>query len=72
MKKSLIEPPELDVHELDVLDFEETAKANLVVPYRWGSDSRGHAIRAKGLLGWKPTQPGLLELLPHIVDIEAA
>ena len=57
--------------ELDVLGFEATAKEHPKGPYRWGSNSQGHAIRAKELLGWEPSQPGLLELLPQIVDVEA-
>ena len=38
---------------------------------RWGSNSRGKAIRARKTLGWNPTRPELEEWLPEIVDIRA-
>jgi hypothetical protein len=39
--------------------------------YSWGSSSRGWSYRGKKLLGWSPSKPSLLELIPSIVDIEA-
>lgn len=39
--------------------------------YAWGSNSRGHALRARKLFGWTPQQPKLIDLVPHIVDVEA-
>lgn len=37
----------------------------------WGTNSRGISQRGKSLLGWKPVQKGLMELLPSIVEGEA-
>lgn len=39
--------------------------------YAWGSNSRGHAIRAGKLLGWKPENPKLLDIVPEIVEVQA-
>ena len=39
--------------------------------YAWGSNSRGHSIRARKLFGWEPKQPKLIDLIPEIVALEA-
>lgn len=39
--------------------------------YYIGANSRGVAIRAKKLLGWKPHQPALVETIPQALEIEA-
>ena len=40
--------------------------------YYVGANSRGSSIRAKRLLGWKPSRPSLFETLPVSVDVEAS
>lgn len=37
----------------------------------WGMNSRGRALRARKILGWKPSRPSLLEELPEIVQSES-
>ncbi|PLN83148.1 transcription factor/nuclear export subunit protein 2-domain-containing protein [Aspergillus taichungensis] len=65
-EKKLIPSPEVD----SLTDAEVTA-LNKFGLYAWGSSSRGHAHRARKLLGWSPSKPSLKELIPEIVDIEA-
>lgn len=65
-EKKLIDSP-----EVEQLNFEQVAAVNKWGPYSWGSNSRGHAIRARKLFGWNPQQPKLLDLIPEIVDVEA-
>lgn len=36
----------------------------------WGMNSRGHALRARKVLGWNPSCPSLLDELPQIVRSE--
>ncbi|VUC27456.1 unnamed protein product [Clonostachys rosea] len=55
---------------LDVLDWDTTEELDPKGPYRWGSNSRGQAIRGNKLLGWKPEQPTLLECIGDIVDLQ--
>ncbi|KAL1962583.1 hypothetical protein VTN77DRAFT_9376 [Rasamsonia byssochlamydoides] len=57
--------------EIDSLDKEQAAAQHPWGPYVWGSNSRCHAIRARKLLGWNPTKPGILELVGDIVDVQA-
>lgn len=57
--------------DVEVLDAEQVRAINKHGLYAWGSNSRGHAIRARKLLGWKPSRPSLMELIPDIVDLEA-
>lgn len=38
----------------------------------WGLNSKGFAKRARKILGWQPTGKSLNELIPDIVDSEAA
>ncbi|KAI8206482.1 hypothetical protein K4K54_000031 [Colletotrichum sp. SAR 10_86] len=57
--------------ELDVLDWDGTDKVDPAGPYKWGSNSRGLATRASKLLGWKPVQPKLMDLIGDIVELQA-
>ncbi|KAB8078440.1 hypothetical protein BDV29DRAFT_166375 [Aspergillus leporis] len=65
-EKKLIPSP--DVESLPDAQVTELNQFGL---YAWGSSSRGHALRARKLLGWSPNKPSLKELIPEIVDIEA-
>lgn len=65
-EKGLISSP--DVESIPDAQVTELNQFGL---YAWGSTSRGHAIRARKLLGWTPEKPKLIELIPHIVDVEA-
>ncbi|KAE8393037.1 hypothetical protein BDV23DRAFT_149965 [Aspergillus alliaceus] len=65
-EKKLISSP--DVESLSDAQVTELNQFGL---YAWGSSSRGHALRARKLLGWSPNKPSLKELIPEIVDIEA-
>ncbi|KAJ5663361.1 hypothetical protein N7507_004092 [Penicillium longicatenatum] len=57
--------------EVESLDGEQTTEVLSVGIYAWGSNSRGHALRARKLFGWEPKQPKLIELIPEIVALEA-
>ncbi|KAI3584247.1 hypothetical protein IWW34DRAFT_800267 [Fusarium oxysporum f. sp. albedinis] len=58
--------------DLDVLDWDATAALDPKGPYRWGSNSRGYALRATKLLGWQTEQPGLLDNIEDIVTLQQA
>ncbi|KAJ5689066.1 hypothetical protein N7462_003458 [Penicillium macrosclerotiorum] len=58
--------------EIESLDAAQTTEVLSVGLYAWGSNSRGHAIRARKLFGWNPQQPKLIELIPEIVALEAS
>ncbi|SCO76953.1 related to NAD dependent epimerase/dehydratase family protein [Fusarium oxysporum] len=58
--------------DLDVLDWDATGALDPKGPYRWGSNSRGYALRAIKLLGWQPEQPGLLDNIEDIVTLQQA
>ncbi|KAJ5495054.1 hypothetical protein N7539_000170 [Penicillium diatomitis] len=64
--QGLINSP--DVHELNA---EEVNKISPTGHYAWGSNSRGHALRARKLLGWEPKMPKLIDMIPDIVALEA-
>ncbi|KAL1956246.1 hypothetical protein VTO42DRAFT_7506 [Malbranchea cinnamomea] len=57
------EPEELDEKQTDA-EFKMGA-------YAWGTNSRGHALRARKLLCWNPQQPAAIDLVPSIVEGEA-
>lgn len=57
--------------DFDTLSGDEVNKVNPFGAYSWGTNSRGHAIRARKLFGWNPTRPKAIELVPSIVDLEA-
>lgn len=65
-QKKLIPSP-----ERDILNGEQADEVTPMGSYMWGTNSRGHAIRARKLFGWKPTRPSLSELVPDIVESEA-
>ncbi|KAJ5933805.1 hypothetical protein N7454_006134 [Penicillium verhagenii] len=57
--------------EVESLDYDQTTEVLSVGIYAWGSNSRGHSLRARKLFGWEPKQPKLIELIPEIVALEA-
>jgi nucleoside-diphosphate-sugar epimerase len=61
----------IDSDETPILSPEEVSKAHPYGLYIWCSNSRGVAIRARTLLGWKPHGKSLMEELPGIVEGEA-
>ncbi|KAI9929800.1 hypothetical protein ASPWEDRAFT_48029 [Aspergillus wentii DTO 134E9] len=65
-EKKLIPSP-----DVETLPDAQVAELHPFGLYAWGTNSRGHAIRARKLFGWTPQKPTLLELIPDIVDIEA-
>lgn len=65
-EKKLIDSP-----EAEQLGYDQVAAVNEFGPRLWGTNSRGQAIHARKLFGWRPQQPKLLDLIPEIVDIKA-
>ncbi|KAL4807754.1 hypothetical protein BDV18DRAFT_135972 [Aspergillus unguis] len=65
-EKKLIPSP-----DAEPISDAEVSELNNFGLYAWGSSSRGWSHRGKKLLGWSPSKPSLLELIPSIVDIEA-
>ncbi|KAL4870582.1 hypothetical protein BDV12DRAFT_195305 [Aspergillus spectabilis] len=65
-EKKLIPSP--DAEPISDAEVKELNEFGL---YAWGSSSRGWSYRGKKLLGWSPSKPSLLELIPSIIDIEA-
>lgn len=65
-EKSLI-----DSADVDTITADDADKLLPWGSYLWGTNSRGTAQRASKVLGWKPQQQSLMELLPSIVDGEA-
>ncbi|GAD91906.1 nucleoside-diphosphate-sugar epimerase [Paecilomyces variotii No. 5] len=61
----------IDSADVDQLNMDQVAALHEFGPYAWGSNSRGHAIRARKLFGWNPQQPKLIDLIPEVVDVEA-
>ena len=57
--------------DVESLNDKQTADILSVGVYAWGSNSRGHAIRARKLFGWEPKQPKLIDLIPEIITLEA-
>lgn len=57
--------------EVESLESEQTTEILRMGRVAWGSNSRGTAIRARKLLAWEAKEPKLIELLPHIVELEA-
>ncbi|OQE30741.1 hypothetical protein PENFLA_c002G04373 [Penicillium flavigenum] len=65
-EKNLIPSPEVEpLSEAQVMEMDKFAL------YALGTCSRGHSLRARKLLGWSPSRPSLMELIPSIVDLEA-
>ncbi|KAJ5833678.1 hypothetical protein N7474_001989 [Penicillium riverlandense] len=65
-EKKLIPSP-----EVEQLNDAQVTELLSVGVYAWGTNSRGHAIRARKLFGWEPKQPKLIDLVPSIVELEA-
>lgn len=65
-EKKLIPSP-----EVEQLNDAQVKEIHPVGVYAWGTNSRGHAIRARKLFGWEPKQPKLIDLIPSIVELEA-
>ncbi|KAF2199289.1 NAD dependent epimerase/dehydratase family protein [Delitschia confertaspora ATCC 74209] len=61
----------IDTPEVDSITSEEAKKLYPSGDYLWGTNSRSRAVRARKILGWKPVQKSLLELIPDIVVEEA-
>ncbi|CAG8275825.1 unnamed protein product [Penicillium nalgiovense] len=65
-EKKLIPSPEVEpLSDAQVMELDQFAL------YALGTSSRGHSLRARKLLGWSPSRPSLMELIPSIVDLEA-
>ncbi|CAG8123680.1 unnamed protein product [Penicillium olsonii] len=64
--KKLIASP-----DVESLDGAQTTAVHPFGIYAWGSNSRGHSLRARKLFGWSPEQPKLIDLIPEIVEGEA-
>ncbi|KAF2854107.1 NAD dependent epimerase/dehydratase family protein [Plenodomus tracheiphilus IPT5] len=61
----------INSNELDTVDKDGTDKLRAAGSYLWGTNSRCKSIRANKLFGWKPTQKGVFDLLPEIIEAEA-
>lgn len=61
----------LDSEETLSLSADELTELHPYAILIWGSNSRGKAIRARKLLGWKPHGESLKESLAKIVEGEA-
>ncbi|TQB69228.1 hypothetical protein MPDQ_002165 [Monascus purpureus] len=64
--KGLIPSP-----EVEPLSDEQIETLQPFGLYMWGSNSRGHAIRARKLLGWSPQKPKLFDIISDIVEVQA-
>ncbi|CAN8101344.1 unnamed protein product [Discula destructiva] len=58
--------------KVEVTTIEDAKKDGMFIASTWGQNSKGFAHRARKFLDWKPTRPGLKELIPEIVSLEAA
>lgn len=65
-KKQLI-----DSAEVDIITKDEADALRPMGSYLWGTNSRGTAQRARKVLGWRPQQKSLVDLLPDIIEGEA-
>lgn len=61
----------IDTNEVDVITTEDADKLLPFGSYLWGTNSRCQAQRASKVLGWKPQEKSLMDLLPDIVEGEA-
>ncbi|KAK2801813.1 hypothetical protein FQN50_007558 [Emmonsiellopsis sp. PD_5] len=55
----------------EILDGTQTEAEFTAGAHAWGTNSRGHALRARKLLGWNPHRPVVFDLIPSIVEGEA-
>lgn len=68
--KILYERQIIKTPEVKELDVEEAEKHMPYSRFMLGTDSRGHAIRGRKLLGWVPTEPSYPEILPQTLDTD--
>jgi nucleoside-diphosphate-sugar epimerase len=61
----------IDTNEIDTITTDDADKLLPMGSYLWGTNSRCKAQRASKLLGWKPQEKSLMDLLPEIVEGEA-
>ncbi|KAJ4348942.1 hypothetical protein N0V95_005027 [Ascochyta clinopodiicola] len=61
----------IDTAEVDTVTAEDADKLIPMGSYLWGTNSRCKASRASKVLGWKPQQKSMTDLLPEIVEGEA-
>lgn len=61
----------IDTAEVETITADEADKLTFMGSYLWGTNSRCKAQRASKVLGWKPQQRSLIELLPEVVEGEA-
>ncbi|CEJ60145.1 hypothetical protein PMG11_08730 [Penicillium brasilianum] len=61
----------IDSPNVNELNIDEVKKVHPFGHYLWGTNSRGHAIRARKLLAWSPQKPRMIDLIPEIVALEA-
>lgn len=57
--------------DVETITADEADKLIPMGSYLWGTNSRCKAQRASKVLGWKPQQKSLMDLLPEIIDGEA-
>jgi nucleoside-diphosphate-sugar epimerase len=69
--KAAYEKKFIPTAEIDSMSKDEAGKLHPFGPYAWGSNSRGHAIRARKLFGWNPSKPSIFDLVPDIVGVRA-
>ena len=53
------------------ISSEEANKLSRAGAILWGANSRGRAVRAREVLGWKPTEIDMMTAIPDIVACEA-
>lgn len=61
----------IDTNEVDSITTDDADKLLPMGSYLWGTNSRCKAQRAGKVLGWKPQEKSLMDLLPDIVQGEA-
>lgn len=61
----------IDTNEVDAITTDDADKLLPMGSYLWGTNSRCKAQRAGKVLGWKPQEKSLMDLLPDIVQGEA-
>lgn len=57
--------------DIDNVSKEQANELRPFGSYLWGTNSRCKAVRARELLGWKPVQKSVFDLLPDIIEKEA-
>lgn len=57
---------------LDSLTVEEADSVWEYGSFLWGTNSRSKAVRARDVLGWEPTEVGIIETIPDVVQAESA